>query len=126
MNTAIPEGIIKAATLASYQYVMIIIGVLVAFFFIVIIAKILPNRVQLFITGVDIKITKKYRFGDIIKINNDRWYIDHFNGYRITFRKVINWDKGNRSIELDQDEDLSIDYITFYKMKLHRLGNCRS
>lgn len=126
MDPLIPESIVKAATINSYNEFMVILGVIVAFFFIVIIAKILPNRVQLFTAGMELKILKKYKFGDIIKINNIDWCISHFNSYRIIFSRVLEWDKKEGTIKLSQDEDLSIDYTTFYKMKIHRLGNCRS
>jgi hypothetical protein len=122
----IPEGVVKAATITSYDNVMVIIGVIVAFFFIVIIAKILPNRVQLIIAGINFKISKLYGCGDIIKINGESWYIDHMNTYRITFRKVVDWDTSDKEVKMNKKEDLSIDYITFLKMKIHRLGNCGS
>jgi len=126
MGPVLPEGIVKAAAFTSYEYVMIVLGILVAFFFIVIVSRIIPNRVQLFLAGVSIKIAKKYVCRDILKINGGEWYIDHLNTYRIVFSKVIEWNKTERWIKLDQDVDLSIDYITFLKMKIHRLGNCRS
>ncbi len=122
----LPEDLIRTATEQGYNDLMVIIGIVVAFFFIVVIAKILPNRVQLITTGISLKISKKYKCGDIIRIGDTDWYLDHLNAYRMIFRKVIKWDKTARTIQLDQDEELSIDYIGFLSRPIHKIGNCRA
>jgi len=120
MEPIIPEGIIKAASMDIYSWIMIGIGVVVAFLLVVAVSKNLVNMAWSFNIGLSLKLTKKYRCGDIIKYNSNDWCLDHMNTYRIKFKQVIDFD--DKYIILS-NEELSISYVDFLKMKILRVSH---
>jgi len=120
MDPIIPEGLIKTASIDIYSWIMIGIGVVVAFLLVVAISKNLVNMAWSFNIGLSLKLTKKYRRGDIIRYNSNDWLLDVLNTYRIKFKQVI--EVKDNQITLS-DKELSISYVDFLKMKILRVGH---
>lgn len=120
-----PKEVITAFSIDAFEISMILIGVFVAFIFYVAFSKNLPDMGHNFIIGFMMKRKKTYRCGDIFKIDGLEWYLDVMNGLRLKFKRVIDWDRSKDNIVLSKPEELSISYVTFLNMKIHKLGSCR-
>ena len=115
MNPAIPEGIIRNASISIYGYMMIGIGIVVAFLLLVAISKNLVNMAWSFNIGLSLKFTKKYRYGDIFEYDKKEWYLDALNTYDIKFKEVI--ERTQKEITLS-NKQLIIPYSLFIKKRM--------
>lgn len=84
----------------------------------------LKDTVHNVIIGWGFKWKKNYKLRDIIKYNNERWYIDNLNGIRIKFLLVIEWEEGTEFIILSKEE-LTMTYHLFQKSPIRKVGSFR-
>lgn len=117
--------ILASASISLWSIIVGVIGVIVAFFMTVALAKNLSNRAWNMMLGWEVKWKKQYQCRDIFMINGAVWYLDVLNGLRLEFTSVKDWNKEEGTVTTYKGVTLSIAYVTWQHMKIHKLGTCR-
>ena len=123
MGTELIEaGIVKQGAIDVTQIIVIGVVVVVLFMIYILIKRNFADMAYNSNIGKFIKMFKSYKTRDILHIDGKDWYVDNLNSYRIKFLEVLEWDKKEGTIKLS-DNELSIMYSVFLKMKIHRKGH---
>ena len=119
------KEIVTGASISIWSIGMYIFGIISAFFITVALAKNLSNRAWNMMLGWEVKWKKQYQCRDIFEIEGKKWYLDVLNGLRLEFTRVKDWEKEAGTVTTIKGETLSIAYVTWQHMKIHKLGTCR-